>query len=171
MLAMAGLAMAAGTGNRQVTENPLSPAAEARVQLGGKNIVIEYNAPSVRGRQVEGGLIPYDTWYRLGADAATTLTTDADIHIGDLKVPKGVHTLFLLASAKNGWKLIVNNQTKQWGLDYDEKKDLGRASMTLTKVSPPVEKFRITLKGTGAKTGILAVEWNVSKAEVPVTLD
>jgi hypothetical protein len=43
--------------------------------------------------------------------------------------------------------------------------------MTLTKASPPVEKFRITLKATGAKTGILAVEWNVSKAEVPVSVD
>ena len=167
--ALAAVVLTAATGNRQVTQNDLSPSADTSIQLSGHPITIEYNAPSVRGRQVEGGLIPYDAWYRLGADAATTITTGADIKIGGLTVPKGVHTLFLYAT-KSGWKLIVNKQTKQWGLDYDEKQDLGRVPMTLSKLPSPLEKFRITLKATGPKTGLLTVEWNLTKAEVPVSL-
>ena len=169
LAALTAVLLTAATGNRQVTQNDLSPSAETGIQLGGHAVTVEYNAPSVRGRQVEGGLIPYDTWYRLGADAATTITTGADIKIGDLRVPKGAHTLFLYAT-KGGWKLIVNKQTKQWGLDYDEKQDLGRVPMTLSKLPSPLEKFRITLKATGPKTGLLTVEWNLTKAEVPVSL-
>src|SRR5580693_1512655 len=86
--ALAAVALlTAATGNRQVTQNEKSPSADTSVTIGGAHIIIEYNAPSARGREVEGGLIPYAQVYRLGADAATTLTTDKDITIGNLKVP------------------------------------------------------------------------------------
>ena len=162
--------LTAATGNRRVTENAQSPSASASMKLGSHEIIIEYNAPSARGRKVEGGLIPYDHWYRMGADSATTLTTDADIMIGDLKVPKGVHTLYLLASETGGWKLIVNNQTGQWGTVYTEGMDLGRTPMTLTKLSDPVEKFKIELKASGPAEGLLTVEWGNAKATVPIMI-
>jgi hypothetical protein len=167
--ALTGVLLMAATGNRPLTPNDLSPSAETSIRLGGHPVTVEYSAPSARGRQVEGGLIPYGIWYRLGADSATTLTSDTDIKIGDLKVPRGVHTLFLYAK-KGDWKLIVNKQTRQWGLDYDPKQDLGRVPLTLTKLSAPLEKFRITLKTTGPNTGLLTIEWNLTKAEVPVSL-
>lgn len=168
-LVCAGAIALAATGNRHSQPNSQSPAADTSITLGGHAITIEYNAPSARGRKVEGGLIPYDAWYRLGADAATTLTTDADVMIGDLRVPKGVHTLFLYATA-SGWKLIVNKQTGQWGLEYHEEQDLGRVPMKLTKLDQFVETFKITLSKTGANSGLLTVEWGNTKAEVPVKL-
>src|ERR1039457_3147429 len=105
--------LGAQTGNRRVTKNAPSPTADTSMTLKGQKIVIEYNAPSLRGREVGKKVDPYSgkVW-RFGADSATTLTTDADIMIGDLKVPKGAHTLYILAG-DGGWKLIVNNQTKQ----------------------------------------------------------
>src|ERR1035438_7004274 len=134
-VAMAAVAiLTAATGNRQVTENDKSPTADTQIALGGKKIVIEYNAPSARGRKVEGGLIPFTGIYRMGADSATTLTTDADIMIGTLKVPAGVHTLYLQASESGPWQLVVNNQTKQWGTIYNQDQDLGRTAMKLTKL-------------------------------------
>lgn len=167
MLLAATVALAA-TGNRQAQPNKLSPAADTSVTLGGHAITIEYNAPSARGRKVEGGLIPYDNWYRLGADAATTLTTDADVTIGDLRVPKGVHTLFLQASASGPWKLIVNKQVGQWGLEYHQDQDLGRVALDVKKLDKFVETFKITLTKTGEKTATLAIEWGNTRATVPV---
>lgn len=167
--ALAGAAFAA-TGNRQVTENALSPTADTSVQLAGHTVTVEYNAPSARGRKVEGELIPYDTWYRFGADAATTLTTDAEITVGSLKVPAGVHTLFLYATEKNGWQLIVNKQTKQWGLAYDKAQDLGRTPLKVTKLSSPAEKFTLTLKKTGDKTASLSMDWGTTHAEAALHL-
>src|SRR5438128_1555991 len=160
----------AATGNRQVTENDQSPSAETSIKLGTHQITIEYNAPSARGRKVEGGLIPYDKWYRFGADAATTITTDTDLTIGDLKVPAGAHTLFLYATEKNGWKLVVNKQTHQWGLAYSESQDMGRTPLKLTPLSAPVEKFKITLTKTSETAGTLAMEWGTTRAEVAIHL-
>ena len=167
----AGAIALAATANRHAQPNSLSPADETQVMLGNQQaVIVEYNAPAARGRKVEGGLIPYDSWYRLGADAATTLTTDADVMFGDLRVPRGVHTLFLYATANGPWKLIVNKQTGQWGLEYHEDQDLGRVPMKMTKLDQPVERFNITLKKTGEKTATLAISWGNTKAEVAVKL-
>jgi hypothetical protein len=166
---LAATLLAAATGNRKVTQNKQSPPADTSISLGGHAITIEYNAPSARTRKVEGGLIPYDSVWRLGADSATTLTTDADIMIGDLRVPKGVHTLYL-QGGENNWKLIVNNQTGQWGTEYKEAQDLGRVARTLTKLTQPVETLKITLKSAGAAEGVLEIQWGTTKASVPIKL-
>jgi hypothetical protein len=159
---MAGALLAASTGNRKVTENAQSPTAETSTTVRGHAVTIEYNAPSARGRQVEGGLVPYGSVWRLGADSATTLTTEGEITIGDLKVPKGVHTLYILAS-EGGWKLLVNKQTGQWGTDYNEGQDLGRVSMKTSKLGSPVETLKITLKPE-----MLEIVWGGTRAVVPL---
>jgi hypothetical protein len=166
----AAVILTAATGNRKATQNPQSPPAETNLNLGGKSIIIEYNAPSARGRKVEGGLIPYDGIYRMGADNACTLTTDADLMIGDLKVSKGVYTLYLQASDSGPWMLAVNKQTKQWGTVYDQGQDLGRTAMKLTKLDSPVETFKVSLVGRGP-AGQLAVEWGHTKITVPIKVE
>jgi hypothetical protein len=162
----AAVMLVAQTGNRKMTQNPQSPPAETSVKLGGQTITIEYNAPSVRGRTVEGGLVPYGKVWRLGADSATTITTTGDVTIGNLKVPKGAHTLYILAS-EGDWKLIVNKQTGQWGTQYNEGQDLGRVDMQVGKTSAPVEKLNISLKGSG-NSGTLVIEWGNTRATVPI---
>ncbi len=62
---------------------PLSPPATTSVTIAGKAITITYSAPSVRGRQIfgDGGVVSRDKTYpvwRAGANAATSLHTDAD---------------------------------------------------------------------------------------------
>jgi hypothetical protein len=88
--------------------------------------------------------------------------------IGNLRVPKGVHTLYILAS-ESGWKLIVNKQTGQWGTVYNEPQDLGRADMKVTKLSQPVETLKIALV-SGGSAGTLEIEWGNTKAVVSIRL-
>jgi hypothetical protein len=154
--------LTAATGNRRVTQNKQSPPAETSMKVGGKDVTIEYNAPSARGRKVEGGLIPYGEVWRLGADSATTLTTDTDLKIGNLSVPKGVYTLYI-AATEGGWNLVVNKQKGQWGTEYNQPQDLGRVPLKLTRLSQPVETLKITLAN-----GMLDIEWGSTKASVAV---
>jgi hypothetical protein len=162
ILLSAFVILTASTGNRRVTQNKQSPPADTTMKVGGKDVTIEYNAPSARGRKVEGGLIPYGEVWRLGADSATTLTADTNLKIGDLAVPKGVYTLYIAAS-EGGWKLVVNKQKGQWGTEYNESQDLGRVPLKLTKLNSPVETLKITLNN-----GMLEIEWGSTKASVPV---
>jgi hypothetical protein len=171
-LAMIGGSLAiltAQTGNRKVTQNAQSPPADTHMTIGGKKITIEYNAPSARGRKVEGGLIPYGSVWRLGADSATTLTTEADLKIGDLSVPAGVYTLYIDASP-GGWMLVVNKQKGQWGTVYNKDQDLGRVQLKNTRQRMPVETLKISLTAAGGKTGTLDIEWGMTKASLPITV-
>jgi hypothetical protein len=168
LVALTAAMLTGQTGNRRVTQNEKSPPADTSMSVGGGKVTIEYNAPSLRGREVGKSVDPYTgkVW-RFGADSATTITTDNDIMIGDLKVPKGAHTLYLLVD-DSGWTLIVNNQTKQWGLTYKQDQDLGRTKMSTSPLSPPAETFKIMLKNSGASAGTLEVQWGNMKATVPV---
>ncbi len=153
---------------------PLSPPAETSVTIAGKAISIKYSAPSVRGRQMfgEGGVISKDRTYpvwRLGANAATALHTEADLQIKDLAVPKGDYTLYALVD-KTPWQLIVNRQTGQWGTVYDPNQDLGRVAMDMAQPPEPVETMKITLSATGPNTGKLEVAFEKFVASVPFTV-
>jgi hypothetical protein len=145
---------------------PLSPPAQTSVTIGGKSITINYSAPSMRNRKIFGGLEPYGKVWRAGANRATALKTDADLQIGSLTVPQGEYSLFVWLDA-NQWQLIVNKQTGQSGLDYDEDQDLGRVPMRMSKPDAPVETFAITLSGTGPNRGLLKMAWENTVASVP----
>ncbi len=146
---------------------PLSPPATAEGTIGDKKITIKYSAPSMRNRKIMGELVPYGKVWRTGANDATTLITDADLMIGDLRVPKGTYTLYSLPG-ESEWKLIVNKQTGQWGTQYDEAQDLGRVNLTVKKTDAPVEKFMIAVVPGGAGDGQLKMMWENTELSVPV---
>src|SRR5437870_13144489 len=110
----------------------VSPHAEVSAALAGKKITVTYGRPYVKGRAIFGGLVPWGEVWRTGADEASTFTTEADVVIGGLKVPKGEYSLFTIPTEKQ-WTLVLNKTAKQWGaFKYDAKEDLGRVPMTVT---------------------------------------
>jgi hypothetical protein len=145
---------------------------------GPSRIAIAYGQPHARGRKVDGGLIPLDTVWRFGANAATTLHTDLDITLGDLKIPRGDYSLFVLYSAK-GWQLIVNRGTGQWGTDRDATKDLGRVTLTSRTMAEPEETLTIYLvpesprpgSGYAELRGMLRVKWGKTELTAPWRVD
>ncbi len=157
-----------------MTAGQASPADQASVTVNGKTITIKYSAPSVKGRQIfgDGGLIAGDPHYpvwRAGANSATALHTDADLDIAGLKVPAGDYTLFVLVKDPKAWELIVSKDTKEWGLAYDESKDLGRVKMTMATPPAPVERLKYDLAQAGGKVK-LTLSWENHVASVAITL-
>ena len=153
---------------------PLSPPAETSVTIAGKVLAIKYSAPSMRDRKMfgEGGVINKDKTYpvwRAGANAATAFHTDATLDIKGLAVPPGDYTIFAKVDA-SPWQLIINKQTGQWGLTYNQAQDLGRVAMDMSKPPAPIETCKITLSSTGASTGKLQIEFENYIASVPFTV-
>jgi hypothetical protein len=146
-----------------------SPPVQASVSLGGHTVTINYGAPSMRGRKIFGSLVPYDHWWRTGANEATTLKTDVNLRIGDLGVPAGTYTLYTIPEEK-GWTLIVNKQTGQWGTKYDQGQDLGRVKM-IDGVLPssPVETFQIRFEHTKGNTTEMHLRWETTNVAVTIT--
>jgi len=155
---------------------PLSPPATVTASNGEKSITITYSSPRVRGREgqifTKDGLISHDPHYpiwRAGANAATTLHTDANLTIGDLNVPAGTYTLFVDISDPAQWVLIVNKKTGEWGLAYDSTQDLGRTKMTMSTPESLVEDltYTIAFNFLSDKT-TLTLAWENVSASVPI---
>jgi hypothetical protein len=147
-------------------QQPASPPGSTSVTFGdGKTVTVDYSRPSMRGRQIFGGLVPYGQVWRTGANAATSLKTDVDLTIGGAAVPAGSYTLYSIPS-ESGWKLIINKQTGQWGTAYDEKQDLARVDMKVAKNASPTEQFTISLDKSGASGATLKLDWASTTASV-----
>jgi hypothetical protein len=146
-----------------------SPPAETSVAIAGNQISVEYYAPSMHGRKVMGGLVPYGVVWCTGANWATKITTEAPIDLGGLKLPKGSYSIWTVPGEKE-WTLIINSETGQFHLDYDKTKDFGRTKMNLKTLPSLVETFKIELLSSGGNKGTLALSWENTEASVPITV-
>lgn len=151
-------------------EQRKSPHETISATLGGKKITISYGRPYLKGRKAVGGsLVPYGEVWRTGADEATKLTTDADLMIGKLRVPKGSYALFTLPG-KEGWTLIVNKKADQWGaFNYSQSDDLGRTPLTVKQLSSPVEEFTMALQPKSGDSVLLTLEWENTEASTTIS--
>lgn len=145
---------------------------------GPARIAISYGQPHARGRTVEGGLVPRDTVWRFGANAATTLHTDLDITLGTLKLPRGDYSLFVLYSG-SAWQLIVNRGTGQWGSDRDPAKDVGRVALSSRALAEPEEAMTIYLvprspqprSGYAELAGVMRIKWGRTELSTTWSVD
>lgn len=159
--ALGGAWLVWGQGGQRV-----SPREKVTAVLGGKTITIEYGRPYKKGREIFGGLVPYGKIWRTGADEATKLTTEGDLMVGSLHVPKGSYSLFTIPEP-DGWTLVLNKEADQWGAyKYQESKDLGRVKMAVKKADAPVEQLTITISSQGGGKGTLSIAWDTTVASI-----
>jgi hypothetical protein len=104
-----------------------SPPATAKGTIKGSTITIDYGSPSVKGRKIWGGLVPYDKVWRAGANEATIFTTSKDVEVEGKKLAAGKYSLFMTPGEKE-WTVYFNSVTGQWG---DNKN--GDANMDASK--------------------------------------
>jgi len=168
LFVLAGIAAAALAVIVLAQGKPASPPGEAILKFDdGQTVSIQYSRPSMRGRKIFGGLVPYDEVWRTGANAATSLKTDVALTIGSTSVPSGSYTLYTLPGA-TAWKLILNKQTGQWGTEYNQAQDLARVDMKVGQLSSPLEEFTISFDKTGGNSATLKLEWDTTVASVDV---
>ena len=141
-----------------------SPHEKVEWTVKGATITIEYGRPFLKARPL-AQLTPEGKIWRTGADAATTLTTDKTLMIGSLMVPAGTYTLYTVPGAKT-WKLVVSKQTGQWGTEYHEDRDLGRADLKVETLPKPVDQFTIGIT-EGGSGGVLTLDWGTTRATTP----
>jgi hypothetical protein len=126
-----------------------NPRGEAKAMLAGKAVAIDYGRPSLKGRDMLGQAQVGQAW-RMGADAATGLTTEADLSFGAVKVPKGEYILTATKVAADQWQLNV--------LSKADRSKIADVPLAASKVEPSVELFTIDLKADKDK-GELKLAW------------
>ena len=142
-----------------------SPPATATGKIGSATITIDYSSPSVKGRKIFGGLQPYGTVWRAGANEATQFQTDKDIKVEGKSLPAGKYTLFA-TPGETEWTLFFNSETGQWGDKKNGEANMDPAKNVLTVKVKPV-KTSMNEKLVYVVTGnAFVLRWD--NLEVPV---
>jgi hypothetical protein len=145
-----------------------SPFASASGEVAGSKIEIFYHSPSVRGRKIWGGLVPYNEVWRLGANDATIFQTSQAVKINGKTLPAGKYSLYAFPT-KTSWKIMFNSETGQWGINMDgsttedHSKDVLTATVIPVKSASMNEHFKIVVNDKG-----FVVLWE--NLEVPVLI-
>lgn len=159
-------AMRAAPSGRATTEVVLTFAdSAARAAASPAKIRIDYGQPHLRGRKLlTDSLVPYDKPWRTGANAATTLTTDVELVLGGISLPKGTYVLQTMPS-RAGWKLLVQKEVGQTpmqeAMTYDPANDVARVDLRVSTLSAPLESLTFWLipsPGASAR-GELRLAW------------
>jgi hypothetical protein len=125
----------------QQNGNRPSPSASAEASLGDLTVLIDYNAPSVRGRTIWGVLVPYNRVWRTGANEATTFEVSKDVLVEGQPLPAGQYALFTIPG-EDEWTIILNKEAKQWGAyNYKAEQDALRVTATPAEASEFTEKM------------------------------
>lgn len=142
------------------------PRDSVDVVVSGKRISINYGRPERHGRKIMGDYVPYNRVWRTGAGQATVLTTDADLELGGMEIPRGSYSLYTFPTEKQ-WKLIVNKQTGQWGTIYNSQQDLARVALEKRVLQNTVERMTFALERGGNGSGTLKIEWENLSLSLP----
>lgn len=147
-----------------------SPLSLAQITLeDGTYVKIHYSSPRKRGREIFGGLEPYNEVWRFGANEATEMTTTQPILFGDEELPAGTYALFAIPR-EDTWTIIVNENLGQWGaFSYSEDGDVLRIDVPAQQADKIYEAFTIRLEENEDEPGASMVAvWDDTMITVPV---
>ncbi len=137
-----------------------SPNPRGKATLSGDRITIDYGRPRAMGRDLLTMISPGDYW-RMGADAATTLTTKTDLDFGETTLPEGSYTLTSYFVAEDTWKLVIRREIKP----NSQPQEIATLPFRLQKGQPYVEQMTIELSQEKDQS-VLAVRWGTHRLSV-----
>ena len=129
-----------------------------KATVGNANVSIEYGRPALKGRDMLKMMQVGSVW-RIGANEATTLTTDADLDFGEKRVAKGKHILLTRLAEPGKWTLIVSSKG---AFQFDDSAKIAEIPLEIKEAKDSVEELTLTLSNQGGK-GILEIAWGTSR--------
>lgn len=146
----------------------LSPSATVKQRFGITDVEINYSRPSVKGRKIFGGLVPFGQVWRTGANQATKVTFSTPVKVNGTELPAGTYELFTIPSEQE-WTVIFHKPMSQWGAyTYDQKNDVARIMVKPVATPNVIESFAINVSDLRDDSATIYLAWE--KTRVPMKL-
>ena len=123
---------------------PLSAKGKIIQQVGFNTITIEYERPSVRGRKIYGGLVPFDTLWKTGAGSGVKIRFTHPVTIQESTVAAGTYALMTIPG-QGVWTVIITSDTTFYlnRKEYEPEKEVARFQVKPEKTARFYESFTI----------------------------
>ena len=146
-----------------------SPAASVGQTIGVTDIAITYHRPAVNKRKIWGGLVPFDTPWRAGANENTTISFSTPVKIDGQPLPAGTYALYAIPTASQ-WTMIFSKFTGDWGVyNYEPSEDALRVTVTPQTMAESQERLSYTFDDVTNDSAVASLRWE--KLRVPMKIE
>ena len=170
---IAGLILVAGLYITYTVLNPKSPFDKTSFQKENMKLEIEYSRPYKKGRLIfgnknDGALVPYNEYWRTGANAATQFSTNQEIQFGDKTLSAGEYRLYTIPNSKI-WKVIINEEADTFFAisEPDYSKDVISIEVESNEIDNSIEQFTMDFLDSNS-TISLRMRWDNVEVKVPI---
>ena len=154
----------------QLTPQPSSTQTITQ-DFGMGKINLVYSRPDVKGRKIFGGMEPYGTVWRTGANSATVIKFSDDVSMEGKQVPAGEYGLFSIPGEKE-WTVILSKQPKQWGAyNYKASDDYLRFIVKTKHLDDLTETMTLAFTNVSPTGCDLQMMWEHSGFTIHLTTD
>jgi len=157
--------MPASAQERTTDSVQASPNAAVSQTIGTTVVSLTYGRPSVNDRDIFGGLVPFDSVWRTGANESTAITFSDDVLIEGEPVEAGTYSLYTLPG-EDMWSIIINDKLS-WGTQYDMNEDVLRVEVE-PEESSTMEQMMIYFENISADSGHMIIHWADTRVAVQI---
>lgn len=160
----------------------VSPLASTMQRVGITDVYLEYSRPSVKGRKVWGGLVPYGYGsfsvngkapWRGGANKMTHIEFPHDINIGGTDVIAGKYGVSFAIFEDGKVDLLLLNTPDYWGTFYfKEETDVVHKILTRMEDAPVFhEMLTYHFEKVTTEAATLYLSWEKKRIPIPIVVD
>jgi hypothetical protein len=153
----------------QIQTPQASPSQKMEQTVGLTDVTLEYSRPSMKGRTIFGGLVPYDAIWRTGANANTKITFSEDVEIGGKTLKAGSYAIYTKPGTSS-WEVFFYSDTNNWGNPAKWEEDKVAAQVTTQAYPMPmnIETFTMSLDNLKNNEATLGLLWEKTYVGVPI---
>lgn len=145
-----------------------SPHSSIEQTVGLTEVAIDYSRPSVKGREVFGGLVPFGSVWRTGANQPSKISFSDDVVFGGQPIPAGQYALYTIPG-ESEWTVIVFGSTELWGsMGYDSKGDIARFTVKPETLSHSVESMTFSIDALRNDSAVVQLSWDRTRIAMPL---
>ena len=153
--------------------NPTSPFETVTFTKGDLKLEVEYSRPYKKNRLIfgnknEDALVPFNEYWRTGANSATIFSTNKEIKFGDKNLPSGRYRLYTIPNLTT-WKININSESSTFFAisEPDYSKDLISIEIESTQNENSLEQFTMDFINTNS-TQSLRMRWDKVEVVIPI---
>lgn len=158
--------------NAQIKTPQASTSQKITQTIGLTDVTLEYSRPSMKGRVIFGGLVPYDKMWRTGANANTKITFSENVTIGGSEVKAGTYAIYTKPSAQS-WEIYFYSDSSNWGTpqEWDDTKVIAKVKADIYPMPTDIETFTMSFDDVTNDSANISFLWEKAYVAVPVTFN
>lgn len=157
------------SGFSQVRMPAPSPTQFIRQNFGLSSIELTYSRPGLKGRNVFGTVVQYDSLWRTGANSATKIKFNDPVEILGHNVDTGSYAIYTIPHKNGEWTFILNRGFDNEGASgYKESEDVFREKIKSSKTTNKVETFTMQFSDIKPESCVLSIMWDNVVVNVPI---